>query len=313
MRVLPRLARCLPTAVLLLVFYSVTCFAQFTPPPQGGAPQVSADYEDYVPRMVFFSAAPPPPPSAFQRRIAEKKGLALPTEAATQVFGRLYLPAGEGPHPAVVLLHGTTGIGDWDDLWAERLRGWGYVVLNVDSFSPRGLYRHNLGVGATGTGLQRRVVGAFPRALDALGAADYLARQVFVAGQGIAALGASQGGLAAMQALAKENPRNEGQFKAAVALYAPCDQLIAVTAPLLILEGAEDQWISLKRCMQNFSPLEDEGMAELVIYPGVYHQFDLDAPDRDMAGRPSRYDADAAADASARIQAFLAATLGGTK
>lgn len=291
---------------------SVALFAQSNPPAPADVeqPQVSADYEDYVPPVVFFPAAPPPAPSAFQKKIAEKKGLVLETEEARQVFGRLYLPDGEGRRPAVVLLHGATGIWDWDDLWAERLQGWGYVVLNVDSFTPRGLYRHNLGAGTTETGLRRRFVGAFPRALDALGAADYLAKQPFVAGESIAVMGASQGGLAAMQALAKDNPRNQGQFKAGIALYAPCDRLAGVTAPLLVLQGAKDQWVSLDRCEQNFGPLLTEGLLELVVYPDAYHQFDFDGPDREMAGRPLRYNATATADAAGRIKSLLEDTLG---
>ena len=282
--------------------------SQANPPtPENDATaNVTSEYEDYVPRIVFFPAAKEPPPSAFQQKIAKKKGLTLEEPKADQVFGRLYLPAGEGPHPAVVLLHGATGIWDWNDLWAERLRGWGYVVLDVDSYSPRGLYRHNIGAGSTDTGLRRRFIGAFPRALDALGAAAYLAQQPYVRGDAIAVLGASQGGLAAMQALGRENPRNEGQFKAGVALYAPCDQLSGVTAPLLVLQGEEDQWISLKRCNDNLGPLVAEGDLELVIYPGAHHVFDFEAPDREMAGRPLRYNAEADADAISRIKAFLA-------
>lgn len=274
------------------------------------SPQVSSEYEDYVPRMVFFPSALPPPPSPFQRKIAEKKGLPLEAAAATQVLGRLYLPEGEGPFPAVVLLPGATGIWDWDDVWAQRLRGWGYVVLNVDSLSPRGLYRHNLGSGETDSGLRRRFLGAFPRALDALGAADYLAGQPYVAAASIAAIGAAEGGAAVMQALAKENPRNAGQFRAGVALYAPCDALSGVTAPLLVLQGAEDQWISVKRCMQNFGALAAAGSVELVIYPDAYHQFDYDSPDREMAGRPLRYSSTAARDAEKRIKDFLRQEMG---
>jgi len=297
---------------LLCVVHSVASFGQSgsIPPDSSFSPQFSEEYEDYVPRMVVFPSALPPEPSAFQKRIAEKKGLPLEAAAAPQVFGRLFLPEGEGPFPAVVLLHGAMGIGDWDDLWAARLRDWGYAVLNVDSLSPRGLYRHNLGLGKTDTGLQRRYLGAFPRALDALGAADYLAAQPFVAGNALAVMGASEGGAAVMQALAKENPRNRGQFKAGVALYAPCDMLAGATAPLLVLEGAEDQWISVKRCLQNMGPLEADGLVELVVYPGAFHAFDYEAPDRDMAGRPLRYDAAVAADATERIRRLFAGALG---
>ena len=56
--------------------------------------------------------------------------------------GRLLRPPdGDGPFPAVVLLHGCDGMHN-DDPWVENhhLR-WGYVLLEVDSFGPRGMTR----------------------------------------------------------------------------------------------------------------------------------------------------------------------------
>ena len=51
-------------------------------------------------------------------------------------------PEGEGPFPAVVMLHGCNGLWrPWDDLWAGRLVRWGYVAFQVDSFGPRGYPR----------------------------------------------------------------------------------------------------------------------------------------------------------------------------
>jgi dienelactone hydrolase len=156
----------------------------------------------------------------------------------------------------------------------------------VDSLSPRGLYRHNTGVGETDRGLIRRLVGAYPRALDALSAAAYLAEQLYVQDEAIAVFGMSQGGQAMMQALAVKNPRNDGHLKAGVALYPACDQISGVTAPTLVQIGEKDQWISLKRCHQNFGPLGADGKLELLVYPEAHHVFDYEAPDREVAGRP---------------------------
>src|SRR4051794_36355255 len=52
--------------------------------------------------------------------------------------GELYRPAGVGPFPAMVILHGCDGIGRHYRDWARRLAGWGYEALLVDSFRPRG-------------------------------------------------------------------------------------------------------------------------------------------------------------------------------
>jgi dienelactone hydrolase len=53
--------------------------------------------------------------------------------------GELEKPVGEGPFPAIVMLHGCAG--PWplrDEMWSRRMVDWGYVVLRVDSFGPRG-------------------------------------------------------------------------------------------------------------------------------------------------------------------------------
>jgi hypothetical protein len=56
--------------------------------------------------------------------------------------GTLMKPKGDGPFPAVVLLHGCEGMGgagsDAYNRWASRLKSWGYLTLQVDSFGPRG-------------------------------------------------------------------------------------------------------------------------------------------------------------------------------
>jgi hypothetical protein len=57
-------------------------------------------------------------------------------EANVQLTGQLYPPAGEGPFPAVVFLHGCAGIDPVQHHWAHRLQQWGYLVLLVDSFGP---------------------------------------------------------------------------------------------------------------------------------------------------------------------------------
>src|SRR6185295_7601682 len=51
----------------------------------------------------------------------------------------LYRPAGQGPFPAVILLHGCAGVRRKDTQWAEALRQEGYVALVVDSLSGRGI------------------------------------------------------------------------------------------------------------------------------------------------------------------------------
>jgi poly(3-hydroxybutyrate) depolymerase len=62
-------------------------------------------------------------------------------EDSLEISGNLYKPEGNGPFPAVVVLHGCAGIDDHFRAWAEQLKKWGYVALIVDSFGPRGVDR----------------------------------------------------------------------------------------------------------------------------------------------------------------------------
>src|SRR5439155_1333115 len=50
-------------------------------------------------------------------------------------------PAGEGPFPAVVLLHGCHGVSASTRDWAGWFRERGYVALIVDSWAARGIGR----------------------------------------------------------------------------------------------------------------------------------------------------------------------------
>src|SRR5438046_6667251 len=68
-----------------------------------------------------------------------------PGQPSTQLDGYLFRPAGEGRHPAIVGLHGCSGMfsratGTISQIyrqWAEELTRRGYVFLLVDSFGPR--------------------------------------------------------------------------------------------------------------------------------------------------------------------------------
>jgi Dienelactone hydrolase family len=50
---------------------------------------------------------------------------------------QLWRPAGAGPFPAVLVLHGCGGIWDNQRSWAARLASWGYAAVVLDSFRPR--------------------------------------------------------------------------------------------------------------------------------------------------------------------------------
>jgi len=90
----------------------------------------------------FESASYTYTPSPFKVRLAEKQGVPveIKTEPSVSLTGYLAKPAGEEPRAAIVLLHTCAGLSKHEEMWSKRLVSWGYVVLSVDSFSPRGLF-----------------------------------------------------------------------------------------------------------------------------------------------------------------------------
>ena len=218
------------------------------------------------------------------------------------ISGKLDQPAGEGPFPAIVMLHGCGG--PWplrDEMWSSWLVDWGYVVLRVDSFGPRGFPK--------GTCDQIGSVTPLTRAEDAHAAKAYLKELHNVDGNNIGVMGWSHGAMSVLWAIENtylvDTIRPE-PFKAAIAVYPWCDEvLFRVDSPLLLLIGELDDWTPASRCerMELRDPIIND-MA-LKVYPGAMHDFDVPGLDTEVLGHVLRHNPDAAADARTRIKAFL--------
>jgi dienelactone hydrolase len=252
---------------------------------------------------VYFKAAVLPP-SALRQRLAKQRGIALEPERPASLWGYLDKPPGEGPFPAVVMLHGCVGLPPGPSSSTAWLNDQGYVTLMVDSLGPR-----RLSSGCFGE------IGAAERVLDAYGAAAYLSGLPFVDGERLAVMGWSHGGSSALDSVLGEGI---GQplgrpFRAAVAFFPWCGYAKALYAPTLILIGEADQWTPARFCRRTIKALPTHSApAEIVVYPGVHHGFT--APELaegryfDAGNRRywQQYDDAAARDALERAKAFLA-------
>jgi dienelactone hydrolase len=225
----------------------------------------------------FTSAAIPPTP--LRERIAASQGSKAEPIAGIELVGELSRPPGNGPFPALVMLHDCLGPNPAaDKVRVERYLSWGYVVLAFDGNAPHGAKQMCM---PTGTPIADGVI-------DALGALEFLAGQPFVDPARIVAVGFDVGGGAAISAVNLDEAEGlvTHHFGAVVAYY-PSWCPVAETrlsAPVLIFLGEHDDWSPAKYCRDDVAGrAPGVTKAELIVYPGVEHGFDRN----DLAGRPS--------------------------
>ena len=226
------------------------------------------------------------------------------TESALTLKGILNKPQGEGPFPAVVMLHGAGGIEGitrkYLDIWAQRLAGWGYMSLMVDSFGPRG--KSDI------TGDPSEVTPQL-RAQDAHDAKSYLTGVPFVNRNQIALMGWSHGGWTVLHAIDDMTSiQSRGDpFRMAIAFYPWCDlSLRDLNAPLLILTGELDSWCPARNCQLRMPSGKTAREVTLKIYPQAHHCFDFEGIDTSISGHRLLYNAQAANDAFEQVKNFLA-------
>jgi len=236
------------------------------------------------------------------------------------VYHSLQKPDGEGPFPAVVLLHTCGGLQQHVLEWAQRLRAHEYVALVLDSFTPRG---------------QKSVCGNWRVSLDevaadAFAALEHLRTRPFVDGQRIGVMGFSYGAMATLR-LTSASYRGAGHprgasFGAAVALYPYCtdrrpslppdarDRLNNlyddVDTPLLILVAGADDQAPPASCTEKAEALGRAGRpVSFKLYQGAPHAFDMTnmgtTGRRDAQGHFYRYDPGVTADAAKVSLEFL--------
>ena len=207
----------------------------------------------------------------------------LVTDTGEEAFTSwLVKPEGNGPFPAVVLMHGCSGTErntSHQTVWrglnghAALLNDYGYVTLIVDSFGPR---RITDGCQTGGKYYPLQVS-------DAHAAFDHLASLPFVDGERIGFVGLSLGGgtalrLALGSSVDSRTREGRGSYAALVAYYPWCEAAwaYALRSPVMILIGAEDDWTPASRCTALHTLTEIAAPdVELEVYPDAHHSFDL--------------------------------------
>jgi carboxymethylenebutenolidase len=212
------------------------------------------------------------------------------------VQGVLYTPAGNGPFPALIVIHEWWGLNDWVKEQASKLADQGYVALAVN------LYRGKV---ASSPDVAHELSPGLPEdraKRDLHAAVEFLKSQPNVRKDRIGSIGWCMGGGYSLD-VALQEP----DLAAAVINYGhlatDTDALKKINAPILGSFGAQDHGITPDDVHKFEQAMKQLGKkVDIKIYDDAGHAFEN--PDNKTG-----YRAADAADAWQRTVAFLAATL----
>jgi dienelactone hydrolase len=236
---------------------------------------------------------------------------------------RLYQPDGAGPFPAIVMMHGCSGMWDREGanpsahyrFWAEHFQKLGYVAVLVDSFGSRGERE-------ICTQNKRTISVSRDRPQDAYAALRWLVARKDVDGARVHLMGWSNGAMAVLETLQPGAPGRAAtgpQFRSAVAFYPGCaahaKESYRSVAPLLIESGGADDWTPARYCEAMVGKADKTGSPiEIDVYAGAHHAFDSPAgkirvrPEVRNRNSPSGWGATVGPNPEARAKAIERAT-----
>jgi dienelactone hydrolase len=227
------------------------------------------------------SVAPAPPPSQVE----------IPSGDFV-LRAQLFKPAGEGPFPSVIALHGCGGLASRSEPvlpryrdWAEQLVKSGRAVLFPDSYGSRGF-------GPQCRVKERRLSARRERVADILAARQWLMQQSWARHDRVSLIGWANGASALLWAVRPQlflrHP--DPDFRSAIAFYPDCRLSAGLgwsaRIPTLLLIGGKDDVSSPPACRQMIDGAQGRSaLTRIVIYPGAYHDFDRpDLPAHAMVG-----------------------------
>lgn len=191
--------------------------------------------------------------------------------------GQLRIPVpSTGRLAAVLLLHGSGGIGVNLQDWEQEFNAMGVATFVLDAFTGRGLVQ---------TSTDQASLGRLAMTYDAYRALEVVEAHARIDPQRILVMGFSRGGQAALYASLKRFQRMHGpasgrDFAAYIPLYPSCgtayvgDEEVS-PKPIRIHHGAADNYVPVAPCRGYVARLKAKG-ADVVLteYPGAHHVFD---------------------------------------
>ncbi|NOQ32229.1 MAG: prolyl oligopeptidase family serine peptidase [Helicobacteraceae bacterium] len=206
------------------------------------------------------------------------------------IDGTISKPEGDGPFPAVVLMHGCSGLVNSTkqalNAHSDNLVSNGFVTLILNSFTKRG--KSDSVCGDT----EALEEAHNYRQYDAFHALKYLQTQPYVDKNNIFLMGQSNGGGVALSIAKfgadKDLFPDKPKFQGIVAFYPPCGYISnifqsEIISPLLILTGEKDDWTPPAECLSAKKYVTGSNY-EVIVYKNAYHSFDLFISEQTYAG-----------------------------
>ena len=231
-------------------------------------------------------------------------------------------PAGDGPFPVVILMHGCGGRSaegplNRENAYRQALVADGLAWLSFKSFPLVGREF------TSACGRPPGTIGTDERVDDLAEVIRHIGRYPRLDPTRVGALGFSMGASTVIKAALRLDPARAPGFRGGAALYGGCRDFLPTERlrgqrRLLMLVGMQDTWTAAGPCIALARALEQAGQpADVVAYPEATHQWDNPASTggRHISMGPGRgttfvrYDADTARDSVARVVAHFRAAL----
>ncbi|MGA2096691.1 MAG: dienelactone hydrolase family protein [Candidatus Acidiferrum sp.] len=194
---------------------------------------------------------------------------------SSRIGGELRLPSGTARIPAVILVHGSGGIGANVVRWAHLLNEMGVAAFLLDCFTGRQIME---------TITDQSRLSSLTMIADAYRSLELLSTHPRIDRSRIAVMGFSKGGFAALYSSLIRFQRLHGpsgvEFDSYIAFYPSCtttyieDELVS-DKPIRLFHGTADDYVSIEPCRSYFERLRRLGKdIQLNEYPGARHVFD---------------------------------------
>ncbi len=192
-----------------------------------------------------------------------------------RIGAELRLPPGTARVPAVVLIHGSGGVGANVDGWAQELNAMGVATFILDTFTGRGINQ---------TITDQSQLSSFSMIVDAYRSLQLLSQHPRIDPTRIAVMGFSKGGFAALYSSMKRFQNlwstPGAEFSAYIAFYTRCDTPFLEDEnvsghPIRLFHGSADDYVPVEPARHYVDRLKRAGKdIQLTVYQGARHSFD---------------------------------------